>query len=43
MALPNINGRGGRLDALVQGDARGVSQEWVNGWKSSLIEAKRRG
>ena len=27
----------------VQGDARGVRQEWVGGWESTLSEAKKRG
>jgi len=40
MALSDINGRGGRLDALVQGNARGVRQKWVNGWRSTVIEPK---
>jgi hypothetical protein len=43
MALFDINGRGGRLDAPVQGDARGVRWEWMDGWRSTLIEAKGMG
>ena len=31
MTLSGINGRGGKLNAPVSGDARGVRQELVNG------------
>jgi hypothetical protein len=37
-----MGGEGG-LDAPEDEDARGVRQEWVNRWKSTLIEAKGRG
>jgi hypothetical protein len=43
MALSDINGREGRFDAPAWGDAREVMQEWVNGWRRTLIEAKGRG
>lgn len=43
LALSDISGRVGRLDVLVWGDARGARQEWVNRWRSTLREAKRRG
>ena len=29
-----------RLDALEKGDARGVKQEWVGEWGSTILEAK---
>jgi hypothetical protein len=29
-----------RLVALAKGDARGMRQEWVSGWKNTLLEAK---
>jgi len=32
-----------RLDAPAYGDARGVRQEWMSGWRSSLIKAKGKG
>ena len=31
------------LDVPAQGDSRAVSQEWENGWRNTLIEAKGRG
>jgi hypothetical protein len=43
MALYDINRRKWRLDASAQGDARGVRHEWVNGWRSTLMERKGRG
>jgi ribosome modulation factor len=43
MTLSDIKGRGGRLDVPASGNARRVRQEWVNGWRSTLIEAKGRG
>jgi hypothetical protein len=43
MALSDIREGRRRLDATAQGDARGVRQEWVNGWRSSLIKGKGRG
>jgi hypothetical protein len=42
MALSDISGREKRLDASAKEHARGVRQEWVNGWKSTCIEAKGR-
>ena len=32
-----------RLDAPEKGDARGVRQEWVDGWEITLLEAKGKG
>jgi hypothetical protein len=32
-----------RLDAPEKGDARWMRQEWVGGWRSTLLEAKGRG
>ena len=32
-----------RLDAPAKGDAIAVRGEWVSGWRSTLIKAKRRG
>jgi hypothetical protein len=32
-----------RLEAPEKGDARGVGQEWEDGWRSTLLETKRRG
>ena len=32
-----------RLDVPSLGNVRAVRQKWVNGWRSTLIEAKRRG
>ena len=29
-----------RLDAPAYGNARAVKQEWVSGWRLSLVEAK---
>jgi hypothetical protein len=43
MDLADISGRGGRLDAPAQGDARGVRWEWANGWRSTLLETKGSG
>ena len=31
-----------RLDASEKRDARGVRWEWLGGWGSTLLEAKRR-
>ena len=44
MALSDINGKGRTLDAPAWGggNARVVRWEWVNGWRSTLIEAKGR-
>ena len=32
-----------RLDAPEKGDVRGTRQQWIGGWGSNLLEAKRRG
>ena len=32
-----------RLDVPAQADATAVRWEWVNGWRSTLIETKGRG
>jgi hypothetical protein len=32
-----------RIDTPRKGDVRGVRQEWVGGWESTLFEAKERG
>ena len=32
-----------RLDAPAKEDARGMTQEWVGWWGSTLLEAKGRG
>jgi hypothetical protein len=42
MALPDISGNGGRLEDPVNGEAKEVRLEWVNGCRSTLIEAKGR-
>jgi len=33
----------GSLDAPVLGDAKGVRQNWVSGWRSTLMDSNRRG
>jgi hypothetical protein len=40
MDLSDINGREGRLDVPAQGDSRGLRQEWVNSWQSTIKETK---
>jgi hypothetical protein len=44
MALSDINGKGRTLDAPAWGggNARVVRWEWVNEWRSTLIEAQER-
>jgi hypothetical protein len=32
-----------KLDAPEKGDARGVKQEWMGGWGSSLLDKRGRG
>ena len=32
-----------RLDTPVKGNTRAVRRDWVNGWKSTLIEANGKG